>query len=159
MTKTLQPSPVPVETAFDPKNATYTVEGLSVSLHNGVAQVPAAPGSASKVTTRYFGNDATGDLNGDGRNDTAFLIAQEGGGSGVFYYVAAAINTPGGYKVTNTILLGDRIAPQTTEIRNGEVLVNYAERKAGEPMTAEPSVGVTKMFKIAHETILTEVVQ
>ena len=54
----------------DPKNATYNIEGTPVTLVNGVSIVSAAPGSASKVTTRYFGNEVVHDLNGDGRPDT-----------------------------------------------------------------------------------------
>jgi hypothetical protein len=135
-------------TAADPRNATYEVEGRAVTLVNGLSEVEAAPGSASKVSTRYFGNEATGDLNGDGVPDVGFVLTQSTGGSGTFYYAAAALKTPAGYLGTNAVLLGDRIAPQTTEIRAGTLIVNYADRKPGEPMTSPPSVGVSKYLKI-----------
>lgn len=132
------------------KNIAYTIEGKMVTLKNGVAVTQTAPDSVSKTTTRYFGNHATGDLNGDGRNDVAFILTQDAGGTGIFYYVAAAIRTDAGYWWgTNGVFLGDRIAPQTTEIRNGEIIVNYATRLPGEPMTAKPSLGVSKYFKIS----------
>ncbi|HQT82715.1 MAG TPA: hypothetical protein PLW99_01020 [Candidatus Paceibacterota bacterium] len=138
-------------TSRGPALPTYLVNGQPVTLVNGRAETPAAPGSASSVVTQYFGNVATGDLNGDGKPDVAFLITQSTGGSGTFYYVVATLITPdGGYEGTNAVLLGDRIAPQTTEIRNGELIVNYAERKAGEPMTAQPSVGVSKYLKVEN---------
>ena len=139
---------VPSSTAPDPQNATYTVEGKPVTLVIGVSEVAAAPGSASKVTTKYFGNQATGDLNADGKPDIAFVLTQNSGGSGTFFYVAADLSSPAGYAGTNAVLLGDRIAPQTTEIRNAEVVVNYADRRPGEPMTTPPSVGVTKYLRI-----------
>jgi hypothetical protein len=44
--------------------------------------------------------------------------------------------------------LGDRIAPQNISINNGLIVVNYAERKSGEPMSAQPSIGVTKTFRV-----------
>ncbi len=131
-------------------NASYIVEGTVVTFKDGISSVPAAPGSASMVVTKYFGNSASGDLNGDGLADVAFLITQNPGGSGTFYYVVAALKTAGGYTGTNAVLLGDRIAPQTTEVKKGEIVVNYAERKAGEPMTTQPSVGVSKYFKIEN---------
>jgi hypothetical protein len=139
------------ESGRDYKNATYTIEGQPVTLTNGVSETAAAPGSASKITTRYFGNEAKGDLNGDGIADIAFLITQTGGGSGTFYYAVAALQgSDGGYRGTNAILLGDRIAPQTTEIRDGQLIVNYADRKPGEPMTSSSSVGVSKTLSVAQ---------
>ncbi|MDR3571687.1 MAG: hypothetical protein P4L81_05860 [Candidatus Pacebacteria bacterium] len=138
----------------DPKNATYTIEGTPVTLVNGTASEPAAPGSASQITTTYFGNEATGDLNGDGVPDVAFLLTQSGGGSGTFYYVVVALKTAQGYEGTNAVFLGDRIAPQTTEIRDGEVIVNYADRNPGEPMTAKPSLGVSKYLLIKNSMLV-----
>lgn len=103
---------------------------------------------------KYFGNDAFGDLNGDGKEDVAFLITQNSEGSGTFYYVVVALKNTNGYQVTNTLLLGDRIAPQTTEIQNGEIIVNYADRKPSEPMTAIPFVGVSKYFKVVSNKLV-----
>ena len=131
-----------------PRNATYEVNGRPVSLKDGVLEVEAAPGSASKVTTRVFGNEATGDVNGDGQPDVALLITQSPGGSGTFFYAVVALKTATGYSGTNAVLLGDRIAPQTTRIVDGLIEVNYADRAPGEPMTARPSVGVTKRLRV-----------
>ncbi len=123
----------------DYKNATYVVEGEPVTLSNGVS----ADGS-----TRYFGNEVTGDLNADGRPDRAFLLTSDGGGSGIFYYLVGALQTEAGtYNGTRAVFVGDRIAPQTTEFQNGIVVVNYADRAPGEPMTAQPSVGKTLRLK------------
>jgi hypothetical protein len=146
--------PTPTEIGY--KDATYVIEGKSVALRNGAAQEPAAPGSTSVVTTKYFGNEATGDLNGDGVPDVAFLLTQDGGASGTFYYIVAALATKTGYAGTNAVLLGDRIAPQNTQIRNGEIIVNYADRKPTDPMTTQPSVGVSKYVRIQNGA-LTEV--
>jgi hypothetical protein len=150
------PPPARGQSAFDGKNATFTIDGNSVTLVNGVSEVPAAPGSASEIITRYFGNDASGDLNGDGLPDTAFLVTQDGGGSGLFYYVVVALKTADGYKTTNAFFIGDRIAPQSTYIpaNSQELQVNYAERKPGEPMTAQPSVGVTLTLKVTPAGVL-----
>lgn len=131
-----------------PKDTSYLIGSRYVTLKDGLSEVEAAPGSASKITTKYFGNDATGDLNGDGQLDVAFVLTQSPGGSGTFYFVVAALKTPAGYVGTPAVLLGDRIAPQSTSYKDGAVTVNYADRKPGEPMTAQPSVGVSKTFKV-----------
>ena len=137
----------------DYKNAPYML-GQPVTLVGGIARTQAAPGSASVITTRYFGNEASGDLNGDGIPDVAFILTQNTGGSGTFYYVVAALKTPTGYEGTSGVLLGDRIAPQTTQIKNGEIIVTYADRNPGEPMTAIPSLGISKYLKVEGSTLV-----
>lgn len=141
---------------FDAKNSSFTVNNVLVNLINGVSKTKAAPGSATITTTRYFGNEAHGDLNGDGLSDTAFLISQDTGGSGLFYYVVVAIRTSTGYKTTNAFFIGDRIAPQTTEIHSDskELYVNFAERKPGEPFTVQPSQGATLYLKVTPSGVL-----
>lgn len=138
----------------DYKNTTYTIEGQSVTLVHGKAETEVAPGSSSKITTQYFGNEARGDVNGDGIEDIAFLLTQQGGGSGTFYYVVVALGGKDGYTGTNAILLGDRIAPQTTEIKDGQIIVNYAERNQDDPMTTPPSVGVSLYLTINNNQLV-----
>ncbi len=128
----------------DYKNLTYIIDGRAVTLKDGQAEMAAAPGSASKIITDYFGDVAVGDLNNDGATDTAFLLTQNTGGSSTFYYAVAALSAPQGFIGTNGVFLGDRIAPQTTEIRNNVLIVNYADRKPNEAMTMAPSVGRSK---------------
>lgn len=150
----------PAAKVADFKNTTYVIEGQPVTLINGRSETAAAPGAAAKTVTQYFGNEAIGDLNADGTPDTAFLLTQSTGGSGTFYYVVAALKTSDGYKGTSAVLLGDRIAPQTTEIRDGKLIVNYADRALGEPMTAQPSVGKSLFLKLDSATLqFGEVVQ
>lgn len=130
--------------SFDPLNASYIIENEPVTLINGKSELEAAPGSAMKITTMVFGQPVSGDLNADGRPDAALIIFQNPGGTGTFYYAAAAINTLNGAIGTNGIFLGDRIAPQNIELRNGQIIANYADRKPDEPFSAQPSVGVSK---------------
>lgn len=148
---TTVPEPI---TSASFKDASFIIEGRTVALVNGVSEVEAAPGSASKIVTRYFGNEASGDLNGDGVPDMTFLLTQSTGGSGTFYYVVAALATKTGYTGTNAVLLGDRVAPQTTESRNGDITVNYAVRAQGEPMTTAPSVGVSKRLRVVDGKLI-----
>ncbi|MES3005181.1 MAG: META domain-containing protein [Patescibacteria group bacterium] len=137
----------------DYKNTEYTIDGQKVMLVGGVSETPAAPGSASVVTTQYFGNEVRADLNKDGREDVVFLVTQNNGGSGTFYYVVASLNTADGYVGSEGLLLGDRIAPQTTEMsknpsHDNVIIVNYADRKAGEAFTVSPSVGKSIWLKL-----------
>ena len=140
--------------AFDAMNSRFSLDGQAVTLRNGVSQVPAAPGSASSITTRYLGKAARGDLTGDGRDDMAYFVTREGAGSGRFTYVVAAIAGPNGYRTTNAFLVGDRIDPQSLRINAGELQVNFAGRGRGEPMTAPPSRDTVLLLKVTLDGVL-----
>ncbi len=124
----------------DPLNAAYTIEGQSVPLVNGRFSAAAAPGSAIWITAAVFGRPLHVDLDHDGDEDAVVVIVYESGGSGTFYYIAAAINQNGRYRGTDGYLLGDRIIVQTVEFQNGVLLARYLDRRPGEAMSAPPSV-------------------
>lgn len=141
------------EIISNPKNATYTIDGKEVALINGVSEIAAAPGSAAKITTRYFGNEVRADLNGDGREDSVFLLTQETGGSGTFFYVVAALDIGNGWVGSKGYFLGDRIAPQTTHMSHNPshqnvIVVNYVGREDGQSMAEQPSVGKSVWLKL-----------
>ena len=134
--------PSPLDATADHKNIEYTIAGARVRLVDGVSETESAPGSASKTVTKYFGNEVWKDLNGDGEEDAAFLITQETGGTGTFYYAVAAVQTAQGYRGSQALLIGDRIAPQTTESGPGNsIIINYADRFPGESFATPPSYG------------------
>lgn len=142
---------VPVAVHY--KDSEYLIEGEHVKLKDGVAETAAAPGSASKIVTRYFGNEVVTDLNDDGRKDVVFLLTQNTAGSGDFFYAVAALNTDRGYVGSEAFFLGDRIAPQTTEISQNPnhkqvIIVNYVDRAIGEPMTTQPSYAKSVWLKL-----------
>lgn len=142
----------------DYKNATYIIAGQPVTLTNGLSEIETASSSATKIITRYFGNEVKHDLNDDGLEDVAFILTQETGGSGTFFYFVAALNTSDGYIGSEAVFLGDRIAPQTTEIdegitsvgtnRQNVIVVNYTIRLPDEPFTTQPSVGKSVWLKL-----------
>lgn len=141
-------------TQINVHDGTYLINGQSVTLKNGISEVEAAPGSASKIITRYFGNDVEADFNNDGIKDRAFLVTQETGGSGTFFYVVAQLNTPNGSVGSDAVLLGDRIAPQTINMGKGSVIVvNYVDRKPGEAFTIRPSEGKSKWLLLDPKTM------
>ncbi len=144
-------------TMSDYKNIAYRIDGQTVQLVNGRAETT-LPNSSSVVKTAYFGNDLVTDLNGDGLEDRVFLITQETSGTGVFYYVVAAIRTPTGFVSSDAYYLGDRIAPQTINRSPNPrhvrvVVVNYADRRVGEPMTTQPSIGKSVYLKLGTDNM------
>jgi hypothetical protein len=148
----------------DYKNAAYLIGEQRIQLKGGVAEMEAAPGSTSKIVTRYFGNELRTDLDGDGREDVAFIITQQTGGTGVFYYAVGALDTGLGYAGSEGYLLGDRIAPQMTEVsqnpRHKNVVVfNYAVRASSEPFSAAPSISTSVYLKLDPKSMRWGVVE
>lgn len=138
---TVQPS------VTDYKNTTFMIEGNKVQLIQGTA-------AGGEMMTRYFGNDLKTDLNGDSIPDIAFLLTQDGGGSGTFFYAVGAVQqVDGSYVGSDGYFLGDRIAPQNINVspnprHKNVIVVNYADRAQGDPMTAQPSVGKSVYLKL-----------
>ena len=139
---------------FDPLNFTYDVEGEKIKLVNGNSVSDVVPGSAEKLETTTFDKPAVGDLNGDGKNDSAILLVQDSGGTGLFYYLVAVINDAGVGKNTNSIFIGDRIEPVSIVIKDSRVELNYIDRNPNDPMTADPTVKVKKLFEVKGTSLV-----
>lgn len=141
---------------FNPQNATFTLEGKSITLKDGVYESAVAPDSDAKEIVKYSGGDTYGDLNFDGLDDAVFFVTENGGGTGVFTYVVAAINTGNSYKTTNAFFVGDRIIEQSISIPkdSGEIDVNYLDRKQGEAMATVPTQPATLVLKVTNEGVL-----
>src|SRR5687768_10526052 len=95
----------------DPANTTYLIEGELVTLSAGEATGAPVEDSSTPTLTRIFDNPVVGDLDADGDLDMALLLARETGGSGTFFYLAAALQNPDTTaQGTNALFIGDRIA-------------------------------------------------
>ncbi len=126
----------PARSATD--HLAVTIGDKNFTLVDGVAEKEIAPGS--KETLRVVGEPATGDVSGDGRPDTALLLADDPGGSGTFYYAVLAIDDGGSWRATNALPLGDRIKPEAIRYSDGQFVYRFLERKPDEPMAATPTV-------------------
>jgi len=133
--------------APDAANATYVIEKSSITLANGRAEAPVAPGSAAKAVTTLT-QKAVGDIDGDGRDDVAAVLVHEPGGSGSFTYVAIVLNATTGAKAMNTVLIGDRVTLQAVRLDGKTVVIDYLDRHAGDAFAVAPSVPTTKRFAI-----------
>ncbi len=153
-----------VSATADYKDIEYRINGATVKLTDGFSEVESAPGSQTKITTRYFGNEYMADFDNDGRDDVVFLLTQDTGGSGFFYFAVAALNTSRGYVGSDGYLLGDRIAPQTIEKSTNPrhvnvIVVNYADRAADEPMAAQPTISKSAYLKLDVSTMMWGIVE
>jgi len=79
------------------------------------------PSQAIRV---WFIQAALGDLNADGARDAAVILAQNGGGSGTFYYLVAVVNRNGVAQQAAAQFLGDRIVISSVVIMDGRIILD-----------------------------------
>lgn len=146
---------VAVSSALQKYNGySFLLDGEKISISQGTFMAENLQGGLSSSNIQYFGNDVIGDFDTDGKQDVAFIVTRETSGDVIFYYVVTflkvGLNTGGR---TEAFFIGDRIAPQSTEIKDGKILiVNYADRKNNESLTTLPSVGTSLYLQLDTKT-------
>lgn len=130
----------------DPSNATFTIDDESIILSAGRNERVITPESALTEETILLDKFAYGDINTDGKEDTLLLLARYGGGSGTFIYLAAFVSGPVTYRGSNTIFIGDRVAPQSISLNGETITVEYLDRGPDDAFAVEPTILTTKQF-------------
>lgn len=115
----------------DFREAMFWVSGEPVTLVDGSAMARTDFGGDGLTTIRYFGNELAHDIDGDGEEDTVFLITQETSSGVVHFYMVGALAKDGGYAGTQAVYIGEGISPQSTDAGSGrQVIVNYADKQS-----------------------------
>jgi len=130
----------------DPSNATFTFDDGPITLSKGKNETTIDSNSSLVEETALLDKFAYGDINSDGKEDTALFLVRSGGGSGTFIYLAAYVSGPITYRGSEAFFIGDRISPQAIFIKGGVVTINYLDRKPDEAFATEPTVPVSKRF-------------
>lgn len=126
----------------NPANATYTIEGDTVTLANGARSQPAAPGSHTVHQTRLIhGTQTCGEFGG--KQVVAVLLSDDPGGSGTNIYMAVVGPDGHGYPA---VLLGDRVQPKSIVIEKDLIVVTYLDRAPKAPMASPPTVTTVRRF-------------
>ncbi|MDD2807724.1 MAG: Gmad2 immunoglobulin-like domain-containing protein [Patescibacteria group bacterium] len=135
-----------------PEVIEYTIANEKITLINGISETASANSLEQKIT-KVFSTTTVADLNEDNLPDKIVILDQTDGGNGTFFYLAVSLSSTTSFIGTNAILLGDRIAPQSSEVKNNLIITNYAERAPGEPMTTQPSIAVSKYFGVEENQL------
>ncbi len=145
--------PVTLEVA---KNLTYDgVMDTSFTLVDGKYErgpTDSTPGERMLVTLmdRLY---AIHDFTGDGVDDGAFLLAANGGGSGVFTYLVGVSGRGGAPKSIYTAELGDRTMVRSLTATDSGVTVEYVAAAPDDPSCC-PTLNVRQTFPMSGDTLL-----
>jgi hypothetical protein len=164
---TLKTEPTPTSTrlaGFDTKqlgNMVYQLNVVAQALpgSNGFVSLTDGhfeqlyPDSAVGVVADLV-DHAEGDLNADGLDDAAALLAVNTGGTGVFMQLATVTQGSGGLSHTATLYLGDRVRVESLVIEDGVLRVRMITHSPEDPMCC-PSQSITRDYILQDDLLLT----
>ena len=96
---------------------------------------------------------AFGDLNGDGIQDAAVLLAESGGGTGNFVSVLALLNRDGKPFQAGARLVDDRPVIHSLRIADGRIRLEALIHGPSDPMAA-PSLEVVETYRLGEGALL-----
>ena len=139
------------------KNAAYLSEWPAdgvAQLVDGEYEEEIVPGAASKLVIVFYPDMyAFGDLDGDGVEDAAVVLATSGGGSGTFISLEAVINDEGTPHHVATAFLGDRVEINSVAIESGEITVDMVTHGPDDPLCC-PTLEVTQEYELQGDTLV-----
>ncbi len=143
------PSPAP-DYALQVRNAQYqlgTTDALRVvQLTDGKFE-QGAPGGADFVSVIVTDFVALGDLNGDGQNEVAALIAENYGGTGVFVFLVVYADVNGRLKFLTSTIVDDRPYLNELSIANNEIFLDATVHNADDPACC-PTLRTTRHYRL-----------
>jgi len=139
------------------KNAAYLSEWPAdgvAQLVDGEYEEEIVPGAASKLIIVFYPDMyAFGDLDGDGVEDAAVVLATSGGGSGTFISLEAVINDRGTPNHVATASLGDRVQVNSVAIESGEITVDMVTHGPDDPLCC-PTLEVTQTYRLQGDKLV-----
>lgn len=142
------------------KNGTYggfeTAQG-SVTLAGGRWEgEPVEPGSAIVPIVVFTGDfHLLGDLDGDGSEEAAVILAENQGGTGELIYLAVVDRKDGVPVNVATALLGDRVDLRDGRIEGSEIVLDLVQTGSGDAACC-PGDLVTRRWTLSPDGVLTE---
>ena len=161
MTPVAEPTTVPAtpvhvsEEAALIRNAPYqlgTTDALKiVQLKNGKFE-QGAPGSADYISVQLTDFVATGDLNADGSDEIAALVAENFGGTGVFIFLVVYTDVNGTPTFFASRIVDDRPQLNALSIENGEIFLDATIHGESDPMCC-PALKTTRHYRLVNDQL------
>lgn len=92
------------------------------------------------------------DLNGDGVQDAAVLLAENTGGSGVFVSLVAFLSSENGFSESQAVLIDDRPQINSLSVANGKITIDALIHAENDAMVS-PSLRVMESYMIYGDSL------
>ena len=127
----------------------------TMTLWDGVYEgKPFVPGGASRPRVELLDMPPVRhDLDGDGIDDTAVLLAERSGGSGVFTFLAVVACRDGRAVNVGTTGLGDRVTIRSVAGKDGAIIVEAVATGPGDPLCC-PTRKVRNTYSLREGKLL-----
>ena len=106
-----------------------------------------APGGVDYLSVTVTDFVAVGDLNNDGLNEIAALIAENYGGTGVFTFLVVYADVNGSLAFITSVYVDDRPGLNALSIDNGEIFLDALTHKNDDPLCC-PTFRVTRHYRL-----------
>jgi hypothetical protein len=129
------------------KNAEYKLPVSNKTVRLAGGSYTAGSG-ADYISANLMDKVAFGDLNGDGKPDSAILLAENTGGSGTFISLVVVLDENGQPVQTSSALIGDRAKIDSVTIGpDRKIVVTGAVQGPNDPMCC-PTLQVTETYQL-----------
>jgi hypothetical protein len=162
------PSPTP-DSAFEPtslpetstpapdyvtrlRNAEYQLgltDGLRIVRLTDGAFTQGDPAGADYISVTMTDFTARGDLNGDGVDEYAAMVAENYGGTGTFVFLALFIEAGETLKFQTSVLVDDRPLINELSIASGAIFLDVTIHSANDPMCC-PTLRTERHYRLTH---------
>ena len=151
------PAPVPPLTLELLQNTTYPSEwdeSGAITLTDGRYEgEPFVEGGASRLVVTLVEPVAFGDLDGDGVEDAAVILAANAGGSGTFISLEAVRNEGGEPVHLATYPLGDRVRIESLAIEGGQIVLEMITHGPDDPLCC-PTQQVVQTYALRGDELV-----
>jgi hypothetical protein len=110
------------------------------------------PGGADYISVQVTNFAATGDLNADGSDEIAALIAENFGGTGVFVFLVVYTDVNGTPTFFTSRIVDDRPQLNALSIENGEIFLDATIHGTEDPMCC-PTLKTTRHYKLVNDQL------
>jgi len=138
------------------RNLTYRdIYDHPVTLKDGLFEgEPFVSGGAARPRVELAAEPrVTGDLNGDGVEDTAVLLTETAGGTGVNTYLAVVSRRDGRAENVATQRIGDRVQIRSLTVHAGALMLELITTGPGEPACC-PTLKVRKTYQLQGSSLV-----